>query len=194
MRGKFIVLEGIDGSGKSTQSKKLSKWLEKYTSSPALCTYEPNIYREQLILPELTPLTELLIYLADRSEHTARIIQPCLEAGTNIICERWNASTLAYQNIPQAQAVISLCKFPEPDAQIYLDITPEEALKRIAERNNTPDKYEKRGIKYLSEVSKRYREISRSEGMIEVNCEGKTEEEIHAEIVRELESKLWPSK
>jgi len=194
MRGKFIVLEGIDGSGKSTQSKKLSKWLETFTHAQTLCTYEPNIYREILFSSHITCLTELLIFLADRSEHTARIILPSLEAGTNIICERWNASTLAYQNMPQAQGIITLCKFPKPDIQIYLDLNPIEAMKRIQQRAKLPDPYERRGIKYFSQVLERYRKLSQLEGMLEVKCDGKSENEIHSEIVKKLEIFLCQSK
>ncbi len=194
MRGKFIVLEGIDGSGKSTQSKKLSKWLEAFTRAHTLCTYEPNVYREILFSSEISRLTELLIFLADRSEHTSRIILPSLETGTNIICERWNASTLAYQTIPEASALIALCKFPKPDIEIFLDISPSEALKRIGQRGQHPDKYEMRGIKYFSEVSQRYKKLAHSQGMLEVKCDGKTEDEIHAEIVRGLEKILCQSK
>ena len=53
MRGKFIVLEGIDGSGKSTQAKKLSSWLETRTNMPTISTYEPNIFRELLLNHQL---------------------------------------------------------------------------------------------------------------------------------------------
>ena len=194
MKGKFIVLEGIDGSGKSTQSRKLSKWLEEFTHTPVICTYEPNIYREILLNSQMSPLTELLIYLADRSEHTSRLILPSLEAGTNVICERWNASTLAYQNYPQAGKIITMCNFPKPDAQIYLDVPPCEAVKRIEQRGKLADKYEAQGIKYLEEVSKRYRTISHAEGMLEIECSGKTEDEIHAGIIRKLETKLWQSR
>ncbi len=194
MRGKFIVLEGIDGSGKSTQSHKLSKWLETFTGTETHCTYEPNIYRELLISSEISCLTELLIYLADRSEHTSRIIMPYLETGVNIICERWNASTLAYQNIPQASQIISLCKFPKPDFQIFLHLSPLEALRRITLRKNLPDKYEIQGIKYFEDLTMRYEKIARAEEMLEIECDGKTEEEIHAQIVSELETKLCQSR
>ena len=194
MRGKFIVLEGIDGSGKSTQAKKLSSWLEAFTHTPTICTYEPNIFREILLNHSLDKFTELLIFLADRNEHASRIILPSLEAGHNVICERWNASTLAYQNTPTAESLIELCNFPRPDAEIYLDISPEEAVKRIRQRGKMADKFEAQGLPYLTEVLSRYREISQSQRMIRVKCEGLTEDETFTQIAQKLGEKLCQSR
>ena len=194
MRGKFIVLEGIDGSGKSTQAKKLSSWLETRTNMPTISTYEPNIFRELLLNHTLNELTEVLIFLADRSEHSSRIILPSLEAGKNVICERWNASTLAYQALPIVPNLISLCKFPIPDAEIYLDISPEEAFARIRKRGKFTDKYEAQGLSYLTEVLSRYREIANSQGMTIINCDVKSEEEIFTEIAGKIEAIICQSR
>lgn len=132
--------------------------------------------------------------MADRSEHSSRIILPSLEAGKNVICERWNSSTLAYQNAPTAQSLIDLCNFPKPDVEIYLDISPEEAMKRIRQRGKIPDNFEVKGLPYLREVSSRYRQISQSQRMISVKCDGLTEDETFTEIAQGLGEKLCQSR
>lgn len=192
MAGKFIVLEGIDGSGKSTQAHRLCVWLNSAGFS-SLHTREPDIFRDVLLNSDLSSQTELLIFLADRSEHSRRVIIPSLEAGINVICERWNASTLAYQNSPIAQNLISQLNFPVPDIEIYLDISPALALQRMQKRGLTPDIYEKRGISFLEEVRTRYLQISRQQKMLHVNCTDRTEDEIFSRILAETEHILCPS-
>ena len=111
MEGKFIVLEGIDGCGKTTQINELSKWLPKSglikKNTTLIKTREPggsSLGREirEMILntnksnpPSI--LTELLLYSADRAEHISKIILPALQRGNWVISDRFSGSTLAYQ-------------------------------------------------------------------------------------------------
>ena len=111
MKGKFIVLEGIDGCGKTTQINELFKWLPKSglidKNATLIKTREPGgsiLGREirDMILntnksnsPSI--LTELLLYSADRAEHISKIILPALQNGDWIISDRFSGSTLAYQ-------------------------------------------------------------------------------------------------
>lgn len=186
----FITLEGIDGSGKSTQSGRIALWLELRTNYPTLLTREPSYLRPVILrLQNLCTISELLLFLADRAEHVEREILPALSAGQNVVCERWNESTLAYQcgghklSVPKVKRLIEVCEFPEPDVKIFLDISPETAMKRVNLRGQE-DKFEKEGLKLLRNVAEFYRTIP---GMIRVECDGKSEDEVFREIVGHLE-------
>ena len=111
MKGKFIVIEGIDGSGKTTQINQLAKWLKGSNLIPAknqlVITREPGGTKlgksiRSLLLntsKEKSPdsITELLLYAADRSQHVNEIIRPTLNKGDWVISDRFCGSTLAYQ-------------------------------------------------------------------------------------------------
>ena len=111
MRGKFIVFEGIDGSGKTTQINQLSKWLIDTDIIPKdnqlVITREPggtelgksirSLLLDTSIKKSPDSITELLLYAADRSQHVNEIIRPTLNKGDWVISDRFCASTLAYQ-------------------------------------------------------------------------------------------------
>ena len=191
MKNIFIIIEGVDGAGKSTQAEKLAKWLENFTRKKTIKTAEPFILRELILgRKDLCALSELLLFLADRAEHVNKIILPALENGNNIICERYNDSTLAYQSggheikISQVKNLIDVCNFPKPDAKIFLDLSPEIAFERVKERNNKNDKFEAEGLKLIKKVSDFYRSLP---DFIKINCDGKDEEKIFSEIIANLE-------
>ena len=186
----FITLEGIDGSGKSTQAKKIGSWLEKRTQSPVILTHEPSCLRSIILgLRNLCATSEMLLFLADRAEHVEREILPALIAGHSVVCERWNESTLAYQSgghklsESKVKELIRACEFPEPDIKIFLDIEPETAMKRVNSRGNK-DKFEEEGLKLLRDVARSYREMP---GLIRIECGGKSEDEVFREITGHLE-------
>lgn len=194
----FITIEGIDGSGKSTQAGRLARWLEDFTGTKTISTYEPGGWDGGKTLREFIlsgkdygPMSELLLFLADRSEHVRRLIAPELSQGHNVICERWNDSTLAYQSggheldIHQAQKLISACNFPEPDIKILLDIAPELAYSRITSRS--PDKFEAEGLSLMKKVSDYYRS---QEGFTVIDCDNLNEDEVFSAITGRLTSWL----
>jgi len=143
----FIVFEGGDGSGKSTQIKRLSGRLLR-REHPYLVTREPGgtPLGEQLrkILKtrtDLSPLGELLLFVAARQQLLTQIIEPAIRSGKNIISDRFTASTIAYQGYGRGlniSNIVSLNKLAtgqiEPDLNILLDLAPEVALSRISER------------------------------------------------------------
>ena len=182
----FITIEGVDGSGKGTQSSKLAEWLETKTGRKTIRTAEPYVLRE-LILgnKNLCALSDLLLFLADRAEHVDKVIMPALKANENIICERYNDSTLAYQsagqalNIDHVKELIAACKFPEPDVKILLDIDPEIAFSRVLARNNHNDKFEAEGLRLITKVSDFYR--ANFTGII-INCDGLDEAQVFKRI------------
>ena len=195
----FITLEGIDGSGKSTQTKKIAQWLEDFTGRKTICTFEPGGWEGGKTLREFilgskdyNALSELLLFLADRSEHVEKVILPALNSGHNIICERYNDSTLAYQSgghkleISHVKRIISACNFPEPDAKFFLDLTPELAFERMKSRKNLNDKFESEGLALMKSVAKFYRESA--ENFIIVKCDKLSEHEVFNEIISRLEA------
>ncbi len=147
MKGKFIVFEGGDKSGKSTQIKLLQKYLKK-KGHKVLLTREPggkgSVIAEKIrkiILnkrhKEMDKRAELLLFLASRAQHVMETVKPALEQGKIILCDRFDASTYAYQAAARnldpevIKYVNNWAKYGlEPDYSIYLDITPEEAAER----------------------------------------------------------------
>jgi len=136
--GKLIVIEGIDGSGKSTLSKHLKETLEKNGFS-VLLTKEPTdgeygkILRERIKKGNLTPEEELELFIKDREEHVRKEINPALRQGKIVICDRYFISNMAYQGargLDYREILKKNSGFPLPDLVIFLDISPELALSR----------------------------------------------------------------
>ena len=179
MKGKFIVIEGIDGSGKTTQINKLSKWLIETNLIPQnnqlVVTREPGGTKlgqsiRSLLLDtsiEKSPdsITELLLYAADRAQHVNEIIRPSLNKGDWVISDRFCGSTLAYQGYGR-KLDIKLIKDLEtiatqgisPDITFLLDIPVEESIKRRISRSD--DRIEKEGTDFLKNVSLGFQVLS----------------------------------
>ncbi len=157
MPGKFIVFEGGEKSGKSTQIELLQKYLESKNFQVVL-TREPGSklstitqsIREIILNNKNTNLTaraELLLFLADRAQHVAEIVKPALEQGKIVLCDRFDGSTFAYQgdarhlDLEEIKVMNKWAKFGlEPDLVLYLDITPEQATARSrGEKNDRLD-------------------------------------------------------
>ena len=164
MKGLFITFEGCEGSGKSTIAKMLKEELEN-ANIPCLFTREPggtpisekirNIILDPST-PEMTSRTEALLYAASRSQHTAEKIIPALEEGKIIICDRYLESSLAYQGAARELGVGNIFDINifggaiEPDYVLFFDISPQESLKRIKNRNF--DRLEKEELEFHEKV------------------------------------------
>ncbi len=180
MRGKFIVIEGIDGCGKTTQIDELSKWLPKSglinKGSKLITTREPGGSQlgkklRSLILDnnenyKPSSLAELLLYSADRAEHVSKIIAPALKNDDWVISDRFTDSTLAYQgygrniNLEIIKNIESIvCQGEYPDLTFFLEISPEESILR--RKNEIPDRIESEGIKFLEKVNKGFKLIAK---------------------------------
>lgn len=149
-KGLFITFEGIEGSGKSTQAEALAAYFTAH-KIPFVVTREPGgtviseKIREILLAPEHTkmnPETELLLYMASRSQHTKEVIIPALEEGKHVICDRYYDSTLAYQGAAReldTNFIEQLIKFAtystSPDITFLLDVTLEESARRMKDRD-----------------------------------------------------------
>ena len=179
MKGKFIVIEGIDGCGKTTQIDELSKWLPKsgliQKGSKLITTREPGGSLlgkkiRELILDnnqdnKPSSLSELLLYSADRAEHVSKIISPALKNNNWVISDRFSDSTLAYQgygrniNLETIKNIESIvCQGEYPDLTFLLEISPEESILR--RKNEIPDRIESEGIKFLEKVNEGFKLIA----------------------------------
>jgi dTMP kinase len=141
-RGRFIVLEGIDGSGKTEQTRRLADWL-RARGHRVVSTREPTDgvfgrrYRAWARGEiEATPEQVLGFFLEDRREHLAAVVRPALERGEVVVCDRYVASTLAYQaaqGLDRARlaALFATPEFPAPDLVIWLRVSVPVALQRM---------------------------------------------------------------
>lgn len=161
-QGCFITFEGGEGAGKTTQIARLYEFLSSQDIA-VIKTREPGGTSQGAALRELlltgdkerwTPIAEALLMTADRAEHVARVIDPALNEGRWVICDRFADSTRAYQGVAgalgldyvnQLQAMIT--GHMQPDLTILLDIDPETGLARANERGGEA-RFEKMGLDY----------------------------------------------
>ncbi len=204
MKGVFLVFEGIDGCGKTTQINHLSQWLPKSGLMPAgsklLITREPGGTAlgkslRQLLLHQPSnqspePLAELLLYAADRAQHVSQLIIPSLEKGDWVISDRFSGSTLAYQgygrklNIKVIQELeIIATKNLVPDMTFWLDLTVQESLSRRKSKSN--DRIEAEGSTFLSRVSSGFSQIAKDRNWIHLLAENSCDV-IHKEIQMQI--------
>jgi dTMP kinase len=193
----FVSLEGIDGSGKSTQAKLLAEAL----GPEALLIREPGgteaaeRIRELLADPaiELDPFAELLLFLAARADLTARVIRPALEAGRHVIADRFADSSVAYQGAARGLGVGETITLTDnasdglwPDLTILLRVDPEAGLAR-ADGN---DRFESEGLELQRAVATAYEEIAKiaSDRVVVVDGDASVEE-VHNRIMSTVHSR-----
>lgn len=172
MKPLFVVLEGPDASGKSTQLRLLAEHLAA-RNIPHLTTREPGgtplgqELRRLLLDPrrDIRPLTELLLMVADRHEHVESVIRPALEQGKWVLCSRYTLSTLAYQGYGRGVDLELLRQLNElatgglePDYVFLLDLPPQVAYQRTRDR----DRFEGEGLEFFTQVRAAYLELIRS--------------------------------
>ena len=167
-RGKFIVFEGGDAAGKSTQAELFAAKVN------ALLTREPGgtklgeRIRSLLLVPDgdvlLMPKAELFLMAAARAQHVKEVIEPALEQGRNVVCDRYSASTLAYQGfgrglpIDEVEEVVGFASYGlEPDIYVLLDISLEVALTR---KSLGGDRIEDEGQSFHERVLEGFRRLA----------------------------------
>lgn len=202
---RFITLEGVDGSGKSTQVRRLGKALVK-DSSFVTTTHEPGgspgaeDVRRLLVEgdPERwSPETEVLLHTAARRDHVERTVRPALESGNIVISDRYVDSTRAYQGmVPGNPKLLDQINWIHekmiglnPDRTIILDFDPLVAFKRARARGSSEDRMEQRGYEFQVALRKAYQKIAQTypERCRVVDADG-TEHEVHKRILEALSS------
>lgn len=182
MRGLFITLEGGEGAGKSTQSRRLKAALESAGRDVVLTrepggTPEAEKIRDLLVQREggnWTPMAECLLFFAARQMHVETLIKPALADGKIVICDRFTDSTIAYQgyghgfDIPTIEQIahLSLGDF-KPDLTFILDLPAADGLTRSLKqkdistgRENTEDRFEKLKIDFHEKLRQGFLEIA----------------------------------
>jgi dTMP kinase len=179
MKGKFIVFEGVEGSGKTTQIQHTAAWLQRrYGENRSIVTTrEPGGTKlgqqiRQLLLNDtkvqVANLAELLLYAADRAQHIEAVILPQLQLGHVVLCDRFTDSTIAYQgygrgfDLAQIDRVNQLATDGlQSDLTIWLDLDVTIGLARAAKRGE-PDRMERATIDFHQRVQRGYRELANS--------------------------------
>jgi dTMP kinase len=212
-RGKFITLEGLDGSGKSTQLEKLAAVL-RAERLPVLVTREPGGTRtgekiRHLLLDrgasELVPLAELALMFASRVQHLEEVIQPALGQGKIVLCDRFTDSSEAYQGGGRklGSALVlqlhgMLCEGFEPDLTILMDSDVATSVDRARRRNrsrpaekNDESRFEQENRAFFERVRDAYLAIARREPqrVAIVDARGSADE-THERIVQVVRHKL----
>jgi dTMP kinase len=151
--GHFIVLEGLDGSGITTQGRLLRDWLGDERDIPAIHTQEPSegpvgsLIRQALRhRVNCDPATLALLFAADRLDHLTSDIQPRLDAGYVVVCDRYYLSSLAYQTseIQDTDWLVSInSRARQPDLTLFFDVPVETCLARIARARHETQRFER---------------------------------------------------
>lgn len=194
----FIALEGVDGSGKTTQAARLAEALGDDTlliREPGGTTGGERV-RELLKDPEvdLDPMSELLLFLAARAQLVREVIRPALDAGRDVVCDRFSDSSVAYQGHARglgAERVEELCELAtgglHPDVTLLLRLHPEVAAERIAAEGRAADRFEGEGMELQRLVAEGYEEIAaRNPQRVRVVEASGDPDEVHMAVMRAL--------
>jgi len=202
----FITVEGIEGSGKSTLVRTLSAALGR-AGRDVLVTHEPGdtaLGRSiRAILLQATddpptPMTELLLYLADRRQHVERVIRPALASGTLVLCDRFSDSTLAYQGYGRGldlEMVSVLDRHArdglDPQLTLLLDCDPATGLERARGRAGTADRLEGEPLAFHTRVREGFTALAAADPDRYVVIDtSMTADQVAATALRAVEARL----
>jgi dTMP kinase len=198
-RGIFVAFEGIDGSGKSRQARRVAD------SHNALYTMEPggtplgSELRRWLLdaSAPMTAQTEALLMLADRAHHVADVIAPTLAAGTSVISDRFSASTIAYQGYGRGVDLAALVSATTlaigdstPDLTVLVDVTVDVAR----QRREHADRFEREGDDFFNAVRHGFLELAANDCAHWVVVDGSQSiDEVESAVDGALEKLAWPT-
>jgi dTMP kinase len=203
IKGIFISFEGTEGSGKSTLIRSLAAQLQERGLS-IIQTREPggNALAEQirsiLLHQEMDPQTELFLYEAARSHHFKSVIEPALNQGKIILCDRFTDSTLAYQGMARGlpwkdiQILNGMAtEGTKPHLTVFLDIDPEKGLKRVVD----PNRFEAEGVLFQKKVRRGFIKARASDPKrwMTLKVENKTPEELTRQVLKVLDKRFKKS-
>jgi dTMP kinase len=208
--GLFITLEGIDGTGKSTQLRLLVQYLKKrgfavrVTREPGGTTVGEQIRRILLAstTTRLAPMAELALMYAARAQHLQEVIRPALAKGDIVVSDRYNDASLAYQGYGRelgVEAVLAfdriICERTQPDLTIVLDLAPQLALKRAqgreSRRESKQGRFESQGLSFHKRVRNGYLAIASDEPhRVKVVKADRPVAEVHGDICNLVDALL----
>src|SRR2546426_9444647 len=203
MRGVLIPIEGMEGSGKSTQCRRLIERLQA-GGRDAVLTSEPDGTALGAAIrtlfetdgPPPTPLTQVFLFMAARQQHVAEVIRPALGRGAVVISDRYADATLAYQGFGGGMDLETIRDLNAlatggvmPDLTLLLDLDPMEGMRRISDR--ALDAFEKMDLAFHRRVRDGYLEIARAEkSRFVVLDAAQAKDALHAAVVRAVRGRL----
>lgn len=176
--GMIVAIEGVDGAGKTTQAKKLVRALKArgirahYTSEPSDSRYGA-IIRQLLSRRGVNPHILALLFAADRLHHVERVVNPLLQQGTIVVCDRYLYSSYAYQGVMTGHPLWVReinSRVPAPDIAVLLDVPVQDALRRKKRRIRFEDP------SFLEEVRREYLRLCEAGLMVVIDGSGGVEE------------------
>lgn len=210
-RGRLITLEGGEGTGKSTQARRLADYLRERGKNVVI-TREPGgspgaeAVRGVILSGAAAPLGpegEALLFAAARADHVDQVIRPALEAGRYVVCDRFIDSTRVYQGMVGKVDRTLLRELEDvvasdvlPDLTVILDTEPETGLARAAQRSASAvvDRFEREGIAYHRSVRDAFRTLARQEPKRCVLVDAKGDvASVHRRIRRMVDERLFPA-
>ena len=194
MQGKFITLEGIEGSGKSTNLITIKSILDQYKIDYVL-TREPGggplgPHLRKLLLDKdqsISPSVEMLLMMADRRDHVDNLINPNLDKGIWVISDRYLDSTIAYQgggrqlDIDLITSLSASLKLPTPDFTLLFDLPVDVALERAKERSEL-DRFEREPKDFHSRIRESYLELASTNHRIKTIDSSKDFESVSLQV------------
>jgi dTMP kinase len=203
--GLFVVFEGGEGAGKSTQAVKLAAWLRVEEGRDCVLTREPGATQvgariRGILLDKssdgLAPRAEALLYAADRAHHVGSVIRPALARGEVVISDRYIDSSLAYQGAGRALPVDEIGWLSEwatgglvPDLVVLLDVDPATGLVRVSERGET-DRLEAEAVTFHQRVRQGFLDLAEANPHRYLVLDARTDPDALAEAVRQRVSGL----
>jgi len=198
MQGKFITLEGIEGSGKSTNLVTIKSILDQYKIDYVL-TREPGggplgPHLRKLLLDKdqsISPSVEMLLMMADRRDHVDNLINPNLDKGIWVISDRYLDSTIAYQgggrqlDIDLITSLSASLKLPTPDFTLLFDLPVDVALERAKERSEL-DRFEREPKDFHSRIRESYLELASTNHRIKTIDSSKDFESVSLQVEKYL--------
>ena len=196
MSGKFITLEGIDGSGKTTQGIFLKNKLEEL-GQDVLFTREPGgakgaeEIRNLLVQGEKdrwSNITEILLFFASRRHHLEKVLLPAINKGKVVICDRFTDSTIIYQgreNIHLKKMIIELNKSVigiVPDLTLIIDIDPTKSLSRGLSRKSNEMRFETFGLEFQTNARNGYISLAKTEKRYQLIDGNNSKDKVHQMI------------
>lgn len=207
-RGRFITLEGPEGSGKTTAARHLAEWL-RGRGREALLTHEPGgtplgeevrrlVLHVRGMSDDLDPRADALLYAAARAQHASRVIRPALEHGTWVVCARYADSSLAYQGAGYGNDPTEMRRLQEfatgglwPDLTLLLDVPVEIGLERTRRRREWNRFEDTEAVAFFERVRRAYLDLAAAEPRrFEIVDGSGSVEDADAAIVSVMERRL----